>query len=104
METLLAVAEGKAPGYQITDLAKLERLAAEFGVAADLPPQAKARELALAMMEEYGIKKGLSHFHQAPAGGPPGEVEEAGHHAPGHRPGSRRRCCTAPTWGWTTTR
>ena len=44
--------------------AKLDRLAAEFGVAADLPPQAKAKELALAMMEEYGIKKGYLTFTQ----------------------------------------
>jgi carbon-monoxide dehydrogenase catalytic subunit len=62
VETLLAVGEGKAPGYQVTDVAKLDRLAAEFGVAADLPTQAKAKELALAMMEEYGIKKGYLTF------------------------------------------
>jgi carbon-monoxide dehydrogenase catalytic subunit len=62
VETLLAVAEGHAPGYQLTDLEKLDRIAAEFGVAADLPPQAKAKELALAMMEEYGIKKGHLTF------------------------------------------
>ncbi|MGQ9687546.1 MAG: anaerobic carbon-monoxide dehydrogenase catalytic subunit [Desulfobaccales bacterium] len=62
VETLLAVGEGKAPGYQITDVAKLERLAAEYGVKADLPVQAKARDLALAIMEEYGIKKGHLTF------------------------------------------
>jgi anaerobic carbon-monoxide dehydrogenase catalytic subunit len=62
VETLLAVAEGHAPGYQLTDLAKLDRIAAEFGVAQDLPPPAKARELALAMMEEYGIRKGHLTF------------------------------------------
>ncbi len=62
VEILLAVAEGKAPGYQLTDLAKLDRLAAEFGVAADLSPTAKAKELALALMEEYGIKKGFLTF------------------------------------------
>ena len=64
VETLLAVGEGRAPGYQITDTGKLDRLAAEFGVAADLPTQAKAKELALAMMEEYGIKKGYLTFAQ----------------------------------------
>jgi carbon-monoxide dehydrogenase catalytic subunit len=37
-------------------------LAVEFGVAADLSTQAKAKELALAMMEEYGIKKGYLTF------------------------------------------
>ncbi len=62
VETLYAVAEGKAPGYRITDPEKLARLAAEFGVAADLPPAAQAKELALALMEEYGIKKGFLQF------------------------------------------
>ncbi len=62
VETLLAVAEGHAPGYQLTDLAKLDRIAEEFGISQDLPPLAKARELALAMMEEYGIKKGYLTF------------------------------------------
>jgi carbon-monoxide dehydrogenase catalytic subunit len=62
VETLYAVAEGRAPGYKLTDLAKLDRLAAEFGVAADLPPLEKAKELALALMEEYGIKKGYLTF------------------------------------------
>ena len=62
VETLLAVGEGKAPGFQVTDGAKLDRLAAEFGVPGELPTQAKAKELALAMMEEYGIKKGFLTF------------------------------------------
>lgn len=62
VETLLAVAEDKAPGYQLTDLAKLDRIAAEFGVAANLSPPEKAKELALALMEEFGIKKGYLTF------------------------------------------
>ena len=62
VETLLAVGEGKAPGFSITDQGKLDRLAGEFGVAGDLPPLSKAKELALAMMEEYGIKKGYLTF------------------------------------------
>jgi carbon-monoxide dehydrogenase catalytic subunit len=62
VETLYAVAEGRAPGYQLTDLEKLNRLAGEWGVAKDLPPLDQARELALAMMEEYGIKKGHLTF------------------------------------------
>ncbi len=62
VEILLAVAEGKAPGYKITDVAKLERLAAEFGVDASLPLTEKAKELALAVMEEYGIRKGHLTF------------------------------------------
>jgi len=64
VETLLAVGEGRAPGYQITDAAKLGRLAAEVGVAPGLEPLAQARELALAIMEEYGIKKGHLTFTQ----------------------------------------
>jgi carbon-monoxide dehydrogenase catalytic subunit len=62
VETLLAVAEGQAPGYQLTDLEKLNRLASEFGISEDLAPLAKAKELALAIMEEYGIKKGNLTF------------------------------------------
>ncbi len=62
VETLLAAAEGQAPGYRLTDLKKLDRIAQEFGVSPELPPQAKARELALAVMEEYGIKKGYLTF------------------------------------------
>ncbi len=62
VETLLAVGEGRAPGYRITDAAKLDRLAAEFGVAPELSPLDKAKELALAIMEEYGIKKGYLTF------------------------------------------
>ena len=62
VETLLAVAEGRAPGYKLTDLDKLSRLAAEFGVPANLAPPAQAKELALALMEEYGIKKGFLTF------------------------------------------
>jgi carbon-monoxide dehydrogenase catalytic subunit len=62
VETLLAVGEGRAPGYRITDAAKLDRLADEFGVAPELPPLDKAKELALAIMEEYGIKKGFLTF------------------------------------------
>jgi carbon-monoxide dehydrogenase catalytic subunit len=62
VETLLAVARGQAPGYQLTDLAKLDRLAVEFGVASDLPPLEKAKKLALAMMEEFGTHKGHLTF------------------------------------------
>ena len=62
VETLLAVAEGRASGYKLTDLDKLNRLAAEFGVGAALEPRAKARELAQALMEEFGIKKGRLGF------------------------------------------
>ncbi|MCL6620586.1 MAG: anaerobic carbon-monoxide dehydrogenase catalytic subunit [Syntrophobacterales bacterium] len=62
VETLHAVAHGKAPGYQITDPAKLERLAAEFGLDPHLSVTEKAKALAEALMEEYGIKKGYLTF------------------------------------------
>ena len=62
VETLLAVGEGRAPGYRLTDAAKLDRLAAEFGVAPELSLLDKAKDLALAIMEEYGIKKGYLTF------------------------------------------
>jgi len=62
VETLLAVAEGQAPGYRVTDVAKLDRIAAEFGVPAEVPTQEKAKRLALAMMEEFGSRKGHLTF------------------------------------------
>jgi carbon-monoxide dehydrogenase catalytic subunit len=68
VETLHAVAHGKAPGYQITDPAKLERLAAEFGLDPHLSVTEKAKALAEALMEEYGIKKGhLTFSRRLPA-------------------------------------
>ncbi len=90
VETLLAVGEGKAPGFGITDQAKLDRLAAEFGVAADLPPLAKAKELALAMMEEYGIKKGYLTFTRRLPAARLEKWRNLGPRAPGGGLGSHR--------------
>ncbi len=58
VEVLYLVGEGKAPGYEITDVPKLHRLAEEFGVQTkDREPREIAKELAWVMMEEYGMRK-----------------------------------------------
>ncbi len=69
VEVLGEVAHGRAPGYQIRDVEKLKRLAAEFGVAADgKSPEQIAGELSDAMSEEYGTrKKELTLLKRAPA-------------------------------------
>ncbi|GAB6061779.1 anaerobic carbon-monoxide dehydrogenase catalytic subunit [Deferrisoma palaeochoriense] len=63
VETLLAVGEGRAPGYAIDDEGKLRALAAEYGIATDgKDALALARELAEEMLEEFGMKKGRLQF------------------------------------------
>lgn len=58
VELLHKVAKGKAPGYSIKDAAKLRRVAAEFGVAADGKDDLTlAGELADAMFEDFGSRK-----------------------------------------------
>ncbi|MFW6284605.1 MAG: carbon monoxide dehydrogenase, partial [Desulfosalsimonas sp.] len=58
VEVLAAVAENKAPGYAITDTEKLNRVAAEYGIATDgKKPEAVAGELAYAMQEDFGTRK-----------------------------------------------
>ncbi len=58
VEVLAAVAENKAPGYAITDTEKLNRVAAEYGIATDgKKPEAIAGELAYAMQEDFGTRK-----------------------------------------------
>jgi carbon-monoxide dehydrogenase catalytic subunit len=56
-------------GYQLSAIAKLERVAAEFGIQADgKQPNQIAAELADAMAEEYGTrKKELTLIQRAPA-------------------------------------
>jgi carbon-monoxide dehydrogenase catalytic subunit len=62
-ETLLAVGEGKAPGYRIADEGKLRALARELGVAeAGRDTLAVARDLAGELLEEYGMRKGRLGF------------------------------------------
>lgn len=56
-ETLLQTARGKAAGYGISDNAKLNALAEEYGVKED-DDDKTAEKLALAMLEEFGTIKG----------------------------------------------
>ncbi len=58
VEVLYLVGQGKAPGYEITDVPKLHRLAEEFGVKTEnREPREIAKELAWVMMEEYGMRR-----------------------------------------------
>ncbi len=67
MEVLYHTGNGDTTAYQITDVDKLNRLAKEYGVVIAKDPKATAKELALAMMEEYGMRKGhLTMAERAP--------------------------------------
>ena len=58
VEVLASVAEGKAPGYQIREVEKLKRVAAEYGIETEgKEPLPLAGELAFAMMEDYGMRQ-----------------------------------------------
>ncbi len=58
VEVMAAVAEGTAPGYQIRDVEKLKRVAAEYGIdTAGKEALPLAGELAQAMMEDYGMRQ-----------------------------------------------
>lgn len=69
LEVLEAVAKGRAPGYTLTDVDKLKRVAAEYGIALEKKSDAAiAAELADAMQEDYGTrKKSLQFVQRAPA-------------------------------------
>jgi carbon-monoxide dehydrogenase catalytic subunit len=61
--TLLLTAENKTSGYEIKDEEKLKALAAEFGI--ETKGKGKhdlARELALAVLDEFGMIKGRLQF------------------------------------------
>ena len=72
LEVFAATANGETNGYAITDEAKLRRLAEEWHVltsteAGDRPATEIARDLADAMMEDYGTRKdGLGFVGRAP--------------------------------------
>ena len=68
VEVLSKVAKGKAPGYAIKDAAKLRRVAEEYGIQSDGKDDlALAAELADAMFDDYGSKKGrLTFIDRAP--------------------------------------
>jgi carbon-monoxide dehydrogenase catalytic subunit len=59
LEVLLETAEGKAQGYQILDETKLQAVATEYGIkTAGRKKEEIAKDLALALLEEYGTVKG----------------------------------------------
>ncbi len=63
--TLLLTAQGKAGGYQITDEAKLRRVASEYGIKADGRPKEEiAEELARAALAQFGNQEGSLQFTQ----------------------------------------
>lgn len=66
--TLLLTAQGKAGGYQITDEAKLRRVAAEYGIEMDSKPKEQlAEEVARAALAEFGSQEdGLRFAKRAP--------------------------------------
>jgi carbon-monoxide dehydrogenase catalytic subunit len=56
LETFERIGEGTTDFYTVADSAKLKRLAAEYGIQADSKSdQAIAKELAMAMMQDYGM-------------------------------------------------
>jgi len=58
VEVLYKIGEGKASGYTIKDVDKLKSIAKEYGINPDgKDEKTVAKELALAMMEDYGMKK-----------------------------------------------
>ena len=62
-QTLLLTAENKASGYDIKDEGKLKTLAAEFGIeTAGKDKHVIAKELALAVLDEFGMVKGRLQF------------------------------------------
>ena len=58
LEVFAATVRGESSGYEIRDEGKLRAMAAEYGVATDgRPVEEIGRELADAMLEEYGCRK-----------------------------------------------
>ncbi len=58
VEVLEGVSEGTAHGYQIRNVEKLQRVAAEYGIETEgKDPLPLAGELARAMMEDYGMRQ-----------------------------------------------
>ncbi|MGD8867398.1 MAG: anaerobic carbon-monoxide dehydrogenase catalytic subunit [Gemmatimonadales bacterium] len=69
LEVFLMTAEGTTTGYEFRDEAKLKALAGEYGVETDgRPIEETARDLAEAMLEEFGTRKSrLGFVGRAPA-------------------------------------
>ena len=68
LEVLLDTAEGKSQGYQIIDEEKLGTIAAEYDIGTEGKSKEEiAREVALAMLEEFGtIKNRIQFADRAP--------------------------------------
>nr|CAI78528.1 hypothetical protein [uncultured bacterium] len=68
VETLYKTAIGKSDGYIITDIDKMSRLAEEYGLdISGKPANDVARDLSLAMMDEFGmVKNSLQCAARAP--------------------------------------
>ena len=63
VEVLHLTARGEAQGYELTDVEKLKKLAAEYEVETDGKTKEEiAEELAIKIMEEYGTLKGKLQF------------------------------------------
>jgi len=66
VEVLLDTAEGKSQGYRIVDEEKLNLIAAEYGIATEgRSKEAIAKELAMAMLEEFGTVKNRLQFAES---------------------------------------
>ncbi len=67
VEVAYETALGKTQGYEITDVEKLKRVATEYGIDTDRSKEEIARDLALAMLEEFGtIKNSIQLVERAP--------------------------------------
>ncbi len=57
VEVAYETAIGKTQGYEITDVEKLKRVASEYGIDTERSKEEIAKDLALAMLEEFGTTK-----------------------------------------------
>ena len=68
VHTLLLASEGNAQGYEIKDEAKLKSIAAEFGIDTSRSNNDIGKDVAKAIMAEFGMEKGRIQFiERAPA-------------------------------------
>jgi len=68
VHTLLLTAEGKALGYEIKDEGKLKAIATEFGININRSKEEIAKDVAKAIIDEFGMEKGRIQFvERAPA-------------------------------------
>ncbi|MDW5562110.1 MAG: anaerobic carbon-monoxide dehydrogenase catalytic subunit [Methanomassiliicoccus sp.] len=69
VEAMLKTSRDQAPHYAVADEAKLRRIAQEYGIDTSAPVKKIAESLALAMMDEFGMRKGeLQMANRVPAG------------------------------------